>query len=137
MKAGAALWQSERDQKVNRGEMAMMQDAPRFCTPVPSAAGGMGPDELLSRAEEASSFLKKLANRDRLMVVCALVGTELSVRALEDKLSIRQPGLSQQLTELRLAGIIVGRKEGKHMFYRLADPRAEELVAVLCRLFCA
>lgn len=92
---------------------------------------------LHERAGEATRFLKLLANQDRLMVVCALVEGEKSVRELEETLGIRQPGLSQQLAGLREAGLILGRKEGKHIFYHLADPRAAELVATLYRLFCA
>lgn len=85
---------------------------------------------------EASTFLKKLANPDRLMVACALVEGERSVRALEDALGIRQPGLSQQLAALRDAGLIVGRKQGKQVFYRLADPRVERFIQTMHALFC-
>ena len=91
---------------------------------------------LKAKVEEASAFLKKLANRDRLLVACALVGGERSVRQLEDTLGIRQPGLSQQLGELREAGLIAGRKQGKQVFYRLADPRVEAFVATMHDLFC-
>jgi DNA-binding transcriptional ArsR family regulator len=62
--------------------------------------------------------LKKLANPNRLMIVCALVNGERSVRDLEDSLGIRQPGLSQQIAELRDAGLIAGRKESKSVFYQ-------------------
>lgn len=85
---------------------------------------------------EASNFLKKLSNPDRLMVACALVDGERSVRELEDLLDIRQPGLSQQLAELRQADLIAGRKEGKQVFYRLADPRIETFIQTMHRLFC-
>lgn len=85
---------------------------------------------------EASAFLKKMSNPDRLMVACALVDGERSVRELEDGLGIRQPGLSQQIAELRAAGLIVGRKEGKQVFYRLADPRVESFIATMHSLFC-
>lgn len=89
-----------------------------------------------ANVEEASAFLKKLSNPDRLLVCCALVDGERSVRELEDILGIRQPGLSQQLAELRAAGLIEGRKEGKHVFYRLADPRIETFISTMHRLFC-
>ena len=52
---------------------------------------------LKARVDEASAFLKTLANPDRLMIACALVDGERPVRELEDLLGIRQPGLSQQL----------------------------------------
>ena len=88
------------------------------------------------KVDEASAFLKKMSNPDRLMVACALVEGERSVRELEDGLGIRQPGLSQQIAELRAAGLIVGRKEGKQVFYRLADPRVETFVTTMHALFC-
>ena len=70
-------------------------------------------------------------------MACALVEGERSVRELEDLLGIRQPGLSQQLAELRDAGMIVGRKEGKAVFYRLADPKVKALIGTMHALFCA
>lgn len=92
--------------------------------------------DMKGRVTEASTFLKKLSNPDRLLVACALADGEHSVRKLEDLLGIRQPGLSQQLAELREAGLIKGRKEGKAVFYRLADSRVEHFVSMMHRLFC-
>lgn len=92
--------------------------------------------DLLDRAAEASEFLKKLANPNRLMIACALVEGERSVRELEEGLGIRQPGLSQQLAELREAGLIVGRKQSKSVFYRLSDERVRAVVSLLYTLFC-
>ncbi|KQZ29677.1 ArsR family transcriptional regulator [Mesorhizobium sp. Root552] len=92
--------------------------------------------DLKSNVEEASAFLKKLSNPDRLLVCCALADGERSVRELEDLLGIRQPGLSQQLAELREAGLIAGRKEGKQVFYTLADPRIEAFIGTMHALFC-
>lgn len=91
---------------------------------------------LRGKVGEATAFLKKLSNPDRLLVVCALVEGERSVRELEDALGIRQPGLSQQLAELREAGLVEGRKDGKQVFYRLADPRIESFIHTLHGLFC-
>lgn len=92
--------------------------------------------EMKEKVAEASGFLKKLSNPDRLLVACALVDGERSVRELEDMLGIRQPGLSQQIAELRTAGLIAGRKEGKQVFYRLADPRVETFIITMHGLFC-
>jgi DNA-binding transcriptional ArsR family regulator len=92
--------------------------------------------DLKANVEEASAFLKKLSNPDRLLVCCALADRERSVRELEDLLGIRQPGLSQQLAELREAGLISGRKDGKQVFYSLADPRIEIFIGTMHRLFC-
>ena len=98
----------------------------------------LAPDtaEMVASAADAADFLKKLAHPSRLMVVCALVDGERSVRDLEDTLGIRQPGLSQQIAELREAGFITGRKESKSMFYRLADGRITEFISLMHRMFC-
>ena len=93
-------------------------------------------DERLASAGEAAEFLKKFAHPSRLMIVCALVDGERSVRDLEDTLGVRQPGLSQQIAELREAGLIVGRKESRNMFYRLADGRVTEFIGLMYRMFC-
>jgi DNA-binding transcriptional ArsR family regulator len=90
----------------------------------------------VASAGEAAEFLKKFAQTSRLMIVCALVDRERSVRDLEDTLGIRQPGLSQQIAELREAGLIVARKESKNMFYRLADGRVTEFIGLMYRMFC-
>lgn len=90
---------------------------------------------MAANAAEATDFLKKLAHPSRLMIVCALVNGERSVRDLEDTLGIRQPGLSQQIAELREAGLIVGRKESKTIYYRLADARVAAFIDLMYSLF--
>jgi DNA-binding transcriptional ArsR family regulator len=92
--------------------------------------------QMTANADEAAAFLKKFAHPSRLMIVCALVDREMSVRELEDTLNIRQPGLSQQIAELRDAGFIVGRRESKSVFYRLADGRVAEFIGLLHAMFC-
>jgi DNA-binding transcriptional ArsR family regulator len=89
------------------------------------------------RAEAASEFMRLLTHPNRLMIACILIDGERSVSELEAALGIRQPALSQQLAQLREAGIVKARREVKQVFYRLADPRAAELLATLHRLFCA
>lgn len=88
------------------------------------------------QAEAASDFMKRLANPNRLRIACALVEGERSVGDLEAALRLKQPLLSQQLAELREAGIVESRREVKQVFYRLSDPRAVALIATLHRLFC-
>ena len=86
--------------------------------------------------ENASAFLKGLANPHRLMVLCLLGDGEISVGDLEQALGIRQPTLSQQLARLRADGLVETRREGKVIYYRLADERAAELIAILQDMFC-
>ena len=84
---------------------------------------------------EASELLKLIGNANRLAIVCYLMETEASVSALEEELGIRQPTLSQQLAELREAGIIEGRRDGKAIVYRVTDPKALAIVDTLRGLY--
>ncbi|MEP7455769.1 metalloregulator ArsR/SmtB family transcription factor [Phyllobacterium sp. SB3] len=84
---------------------------------------------------DASEMLKLIANPNRLSLVCYLMEQECSVNALEEELGIRQPTLSQQLSELRDAGVIEGRRDGKTVIYKVADYKIERIVETLRDLF--
>jgi DNA-binding transcriptional ArsR family regulator len=88
------------------------------------------------KAEAASSFMKSLANPNRLMIACALLDGERSVGDLEIDLRLRQPSLSQQLAELRESGVVEARREAKQVFYRISDQRVVALLATLHQIFC-
>lgn len=85
---------------------------------------------------EAADLLKLMANPNRLAILCRLVKGEVSVGEMETTLGIRQPTLSQQLGELRKAGLVSDRREAKVVFYSLSDRRARSIVQHVHRLFC-
>ncbi|OUM00779.1 ArsR/SmtB family transcription factor [Variovorax sp. JS1663] len=94
------------------------------------------PDALRSAAGEAVGALKVLANEDRLLLLCQLSQGEMCVSDLERTLNIHQPTLSQQLGVLRNEGAVHTRREGKSIFYSVADPSMLEILALLYRLYC-
>lgn len=79
----------------------------------------------------AASMLKVLGNEGRLQIVLRLLRGELAVSDLERELGLRQPNLSQQLGELRDAGLVVGRRDSKSVIYSLAGPAQVRLVTAL------
>jgi DNA-binding transcriptional ArsR family regulator len=89
-----------------------------------------------ARAVEVASLIKTLAHPSRLMLACALAENEYSVSALEERLGIHQPALSQQLGVLRDAGIVATRREAKQIFYRLTEKKAAQLIQSLYGIFC-
>lgn len=92
---------------------------------------------LEQRAAEVASILAAVANERRLMVLCKLVESgEATVTALADDVGLSQSALSQHLAKLREAGIVTFRRDSQTLWYRIADPRIEELFATLHRLFC-
>lgn len=94
-------------------------------------------DKLVDSATTASNFLKALSHEGRLMILCHLVTGEKSVTELEELLSARQAAVSQQLSRLRLEGLVVPRREGKAIYYRLADDRPKKVLEVIYDLFCS
>jgi DNA-binding transcriptional ArsR family regulator len=91
---------------------------------------------LAENARKAAAFLKTLSNDTRLMILCLLSEREYSVTELEQRLSIRQPTLSQQLAVLREEGLVETRRDGKSIHYKLASSETEEVIALLYELFC-
>jgi DNA-binding transcriptional ArsR family regulator len=96
----------------------------------------MNIDALRSRATEASSLMKALANPHRLMILCELHKGERSVGALERAVGLRQSPLSQHLAKLRRDGLVKTRRESQTIYYRLASPKVSEVIALLYRLYC-
>ncbi|EEE36731.1 transcriptional regulator SoxR [Rhodobacteraceae bacterium KLH11] len=93
-------------------------------------------DRMVENATQASNFLKAISHEGRLMILCHLVSGEKSVTELEQLLSARQAAVSQQLSRLRLEGLVVPRREGKAIYYRLADERPARMLEVVYELFC-
>lgn len=88
-------------------------------------------------AEEAAGVLKAMANEHRLLVLCHLSASgELSVGQLVDRIGLSQSALSQHLAKLREEKLVATRKQAQTVFYRLCDPRAEQLLRLLHPLFC-
>jgi len=93
-------------------------------------------EELRASADKACSFMKVMANADRLMLLCQLSQGEKSVGELEALLNIHQPTLSQQLTVLREANLVSTRREGKSIIYSISSQSAMAVMQVLHQEIC-
>ena len=93
--------------------------------------------ELQKRAHEAAALLKALANPDRLLLLCHLVETERAVAELGAMTGIGQPTLSQQLAVLRSEGLVLTRRSGKSIHYRIASPAVHAVLSTLYQLYCS
>ena len=90
-----------------------------------------------AQAGQAVGLLKSMANECRLLVLCHLAAEgELSVGQLQDRVGLGQSALSQHLGRLREEGLVATRKEAQTVFYRVCDPKAQQLLALLHDLFC-
>ncbi|MBU2166635.1 MAG: metalloregulator ArsR/SmtB family transcription factor, partial [Alphaproteobacteria bacterium] len=88
-------------------------------------------------APEAADLLRQLANPTRLLILCHITREERAVGEMERDLGLKQPGLSQQLAELRQAGLVKTRRESRSIYYSIADERVQALMGMLHDIFCA
>ena len=93
-------------------------------------------DAMRSAASRTCNMLKKLSNPDRLMLLCQIAQGECCVSDLEEALDIHQPTLSQQLGVLRNEGLVNVRRDGKRMFYSIAEPRVLKILSLMYELYC-
>jgi ArsR family transcriptional regulator len=95
------------------------------------------PRALQAKAGQVADLLGALANDRRLLILCKLVETgEATVGALADDIGLSQSALSQHLARMREEGVVTFRREAQTLWYRIADPRVETLLATLHRLYC-
>lgn len=63
-----------------------------------------------------------LADPSRRAIFESLTEGEAAVKDLTSRFDISQPAVSQHLAALRQAGLVHGRREGRHVYYRV-EPR--------------
>jgi DNA-binding transcriptional ArsR family regulator len=97
----------------------------------------MNLEKLARKTVQAENFLKALANRHRLMILCELYKGETGVSALQKALGLSQSSLSQHLARLREDELVSTRRESQAIFYSLANANVSRAIALLYELFCA
>ena len=93
-------------------------------------------EAMKAAAPEVAELLRLLSTPTRLLLLCHIAQGECAVGAIERDLGIRQPGLSQQLSELRQAGLVATRRESRSIYYSIADARVRMLLGALHAIFC-
>lgn len=89
------------------------------------------------KAAEVARLLKAIGNGRRLMILCKLVEHgEMTVGDLADAVGVSQSSLSQHLAKMRDEALVAYRRESQTLWYRIADPRTETLLATLYDLYC-
>src|SRR5947207_7217046 len=78
-----------------------------------------------------ASILKNLrlaADPSRLRIVLLVEREELSVAELQEILAMGQSRISTQLAQLKQAGLVEDRRQGKNSLYRIREGRVVELI---------
>lgn len=88
-------------------------------------------------AGQVADTLKAIGNARRLMLLCKLVEHgEVTVGDLARDVGLSQSACSQHLARMRDEGLVTYRRESQTLWYAIADPRVETLLATLYQLFC-
>ena len=74
----------------------------------------------------ASNLFKVISNPKRLEILNLIKDEEVTVNELSDTLGTRKSNTSQHLAYLRYVGLVIARRQGKNIFYKLVDPRVVE-----------
>ena len=64
-----------------------------------------------------------LSNPKRLEIINLLSENEKTVGNLAEKMGLTKANVSQQIAILRHKGLLFARREGQHIYYRLAFPK--------------
>lgn len=79
------------------------------------------PERLL---EQAASVLRVLAHPHRLRIVELLEAERLTVGQLADAIGLAQHAVSQHLNHMKAHGILASRRDGRNVYYSVANPNA-------------
>ena len=89
-----------------------------------SVLGRLGDDHAALIVE----VFRMLADATRVQLLWALIGGELKVNDLADRVGKPAPSVSQHLAKLRMARLVHTRREGTQVFYRLENDHVRQLV---------
>jgi DNA-binding transcriptional ArsR family regulator len=89
------------------------------------------PDPLV---DTIASRFKAIGEPVRVRMLDRLRSGEATVQELADETGTSQQNVSKHLRILRQAGIVGGRREGAHVYYRITDPAVLELCEVVCAM---
>ena len=117
--------------KVSRSRLARLiesgrcpaEEAPKYAGELKRLAEEVADIQV---ADKQSRFFKALADETRLRILKLLEVREMCVCEVMVALGLTQPTASHHLGILESAGLVQDRKEGKWVFYSIADPKLIE-----------
>lgn len=81
--------------------------------------------------ELQADICQTLANPKRLQIISLLKSGELSVGEMVKAMGIAKANLSQHLSSMRQKGILIARRDGTTIYYRLASEKITEACAAM------
>ncbi len=85
-------------------------------------------------SEQISDFFEVLSVPTRLGILLAIGEREVCVCHLEAVLQLRQAAISQHLQRLKQNQMVVARRQGRFVYYKLRDPQVLSLILEAARM---
>ncbi len=83
----------------------------------------------LHLCERTAGIFRAMGDVNRLRLLSVLNGHEMCVTELTETLKDNLPAISQRLKLLRSERLVRTRRQGKHVYYRLADEHIAQLIS--------
>ncbi len=99
--------------------------------------GKMVSEQLVDNADMVAEFLSAIGNGKRLAIMCHLLGGEMSVGEIAERVDLSQSALSQHLAKLRNMGLVETRRERQMIFYSCSSTKVREVILTLDGIFGA
>ena len=101
-----------------------------------AAANLQAAHNVAEKCESVAGVLRSLSHPVRLKILSRLVERERSVNELTEMCATSQSAMSQFLKRMKSDGMVAARREGQHIFYRIADPKLHKLMRAMSDIYC-
>ncbi|KRF18625.1 ArsR/SmtB family transcription factor [Paenibacillus sp. Soil787] len=82
-----------------------------------------------------AKFIRGFSDKTRLQILESIKENEKTVSQIVDELRGNQSNISQHLACLKGCGLIVGRQEGKYVYYSLRNEQISEMLTMIDLVF--
>ena len=83
---------------------------------------------------KCAELFKVMSNAKRLEILNIIKDREVTVNEISRLIGTRKSNTSQHLAYLRYVGIVIARRDGKNIFYKLSDPKIVEPCEILAKV---
>jgi ArsR family transcriptional regulator, lead/cadmium/zinc/bismuth-responsive transcriptional repressor len=92
----------------------------------------MNPTEI-TNAQEQAEFCAILGNAYRIMIIWALGNRELTVSEISEEIDASMQNTSQHLRLMKNKGVLQSRREGREIYYRIADTKFSHVCPIFSK----
>jgi len=89
-------------------------------------------EQMANNVDTAAGVLKALSNQTRIKLMCMLMDGEKSAGELAQGVDMRLPAISQHLSKMRTAGLVVSRRNAQTIYYKAKEGVGHAIVGTLC-----